>query len=198
MQSLIVADGFESGDLGNWNVTQEGDATVRVLWPDAHRGNCASRFQISTASTSRANITRALPANASVGVADGWFRIDAEGQPNSNVGFFRFFNGSTRIADVYRQNVSGGAWLRTRDSRGNFVYTPLGLDLSLGRWYHVRLHVRANGSSSTIQVWIDDSVQYSNSSFWLETNRLTTLLLGSEHVSQQMDLRFDDIVLEGG
>jgi hypothetical protein len=197
MQPLVVADGFESGGLANWTVIQEGDATVGVLWPDAHRGNCSGRFQISTASTSRASIARSLPAGAFDAIADGWFRVDGEGQANSNVGFFRFFDGATRIADVYRQNITGGAWFRTRDSRGNFVYTPLGMDLSLGRWYHVRFHVRANGSASTIEVWFDDALRYSSSTFWLQTNRLTTLLLGSEHVSQQMNLRFDDIVLEG-
>jgi hypothetical protein len=193
-----VADGFESGGLGNWSVTMEGDATVRVQWPDAHTGNCAGRFQISSASTSRANITRGLPAGATEGVADGWFRVDGQGASNSNVGFFRFFDGSNRIADVYRQNVSGGAWLRTRDSKGNFVFTSLGTDLSLGRWYHVRFHVMANGASSTIEVWIDGVQRLSTNSMWLPTNRLTTLLLGSEHVSQVMDLRFDDVVLEGG
>ena len=78
------------------------------------------------------------------------------------------------------------------------MFTPLGVDLQLGRWYHVRFHVRASGSASTIQVWIDDSLRYSSTSFWLPTTRLTTLLLGSEHVSQEMDLRVDDVVLEAG
>ena len=194
----MLADGFESGGLGAWSVTTEGGATAGVEWPDAHRGNCAARIRISNSATSRANITRALPPGASQAVADGWFRIDAEGRSNSNVGFFRFFDGSNRIADVYRQNNSGGAWFRTRDAAGNFVFTPLGIDLQLGRWYHVRFHVRANGSASTIEVWIDDSLRYSSTSFWLPTNRLTTLLLGSEHVSQEMDLRVDDVVLEAG
>ena len=143
-------------------------------------------------------MTRSLPAGASDAVADGWFRVDAEGKPNSNVGFFRFFNGADRIADIYRQNSSGGAWFRTRDANSNFVYTDLGMNLQVGRWYHVRFHVRANGSASTIQVWIDDALRYTNESFWLPTNRLTTLLLGSEHVSQEMDLRVDDVVLEAG
>ena len=143
-------------------------------------------------------MTRALPADASDAVADGWFRVDAEGRSGSNVGFFRFFDGANRIADIYRQNSSGGAWFRTRDAAGNLVFTPLGVDLQLGRWYHVRFHVRANGNASTIEVWIDDTLRYSNTSFWLPTDQLTTLLLGSEHVSQEMDLRVDDIVLEAG
>ena len=131
-------------------------------------------------------------------MADGWFRVDAEGRANSNVGFFRFFDGTTRIADIYRQNGDGRAWFRTKNAAGNFVFTPLGVDLQVGRWYHVRFHVRANGSGSTIRAWIDDSLLYSSTSFWLPTNRLTTLLLGSEHVSQEMDLRIDDVVLEAG
>jgi hypothetical protein len=197
MQPLVLADGFESGSLSSWSVTMEGDARVGVEWPAAYRGNCAGRFQVSATSTSRANITRSLPQGAKVAIADGWFRVDGEGKSGSNVGFFRFFDGSARIADVYRQNSTGGAWFRSRDANGAFVFTPLGIDLALGRWYHVRLHVRANGSTSTVQVWIDDVVRYSSSSFWLPTSRLTAILLGSEHVSQQMDLRFDDVVLEG-
>jgi hypothetical protein len=193
----VLADGFESG-LGAWSVTTEGGATVGTEWPDAHRGNCAARIRISNTSTSRASITRSLPAGASDAVADGWFRVDAEGKANSNVGFFRFFDGSNRIADIYRQNGDGGAWFRTKDAAGNFVFTPLGINLQVGRWYHVRFHVRANSSASTIQAWIDDTQRFSSSTFWLTTNRLTTLLLGSEHVSQEMDLRVDDVVLEAG
>lgn len=189
---------MESGGFGTWStVTIEGDAKLGVAWPDAITGTCAGRFQITSTATSRANLTRALPAGTTDVWADGWFRVDDEGQSNSNVGFFRYFDGSSRIADIYRQNVSSGIWIRTTDSRGSNVYTPLGIDIPLGRWTHVRFHVRAAGSASTIEAWIDGTKRY-GATVWLPTSRLTNVLLGSEHQSQKMDLRFDDIVLEAG
>ena len=139
-----------------------------------------------------------MPAGTTGATADGWFRVDAEGASGSNVGFFRFFDGSNRIADVYRQNGSGELWFRTTNVGGNFVYTSLGLTAPLGRWTHVGLHVVAAGSASTIEVWIDDTRRYANTHFWLPTSRLTTLLLGSEHMMQAMDLRIDDVTLRVG
>jgi len=153
---------------------------------------------MSQAATSRANITRAMPVGTTGATADGWFRVDAEGASGSNVGFFRFFDGSNRIADVYRQNGTGELWFRTTNSSGAFVYTSLGLTAPLGQWIHVGFHVIAAGSASTIEVWIDDVRRYSNTHVWLPTSRLTTLLLGSEHQSQQMDLRIDDVTLRLG
>src|SRR5207245_8524133 len=110
---LVLGDNFEGGTFSSWtSVTAEGDARAVVDWPTAETGTCGGHFTISSSSTSRANITRSLPALITDVWADGWFYESGEGLANSNVGFFRFFDGSNRIADVYRQNITGGYWLR--------------------------------------------------------------------------------------
>jgi hypothetical protein len=91
---VVLADSFESGTFQSWTtVTVEGDAQVGIEWPVAHSGTCAGTFQVTTSDTSRANITKALPAGTSDVWAEGWFRVEGEGASNSNVGYLRFFDG---------------------------------------------------------------------------------------------------------
>jgi hypothetical protein len=190
----VLADGFESGSFGAWSsVTVEGDATAAVTWPGARTGNCAGRLVITTDYTSRANITRTLPAGTTEVWADGWFRVDGEGLSNSNVGFFRFFDGESRILDIYRQNITGELWIRFPKGQG-WDYRKMGPVLDLGRWYEVKIYARIAGTSSQVGVWLDGSQLY-DATVNVPASRLTSVLLGSEHQRQAMDLRFDDIVL---
>lgn len=72
---------------------------------------------------------------------------------------------------------------------------PLNRTIALGQWNEVKVHVVAAGARSTIEVWFNGMRVYSNAAYVLPTSSLTTVLLGSEHVAQQIDLRFDDVVI---
>jgi hypothetical protein len=193
----ILQDNFEASTIGpQWSVDQEGDGTVAISTTTAHTGLCAGLFTVSTSSTSRAYISKDLGGSKTDVWASGWFDVAQEGVPGSNVPYLRFFDGSNRIADVYRQNVTGDAWLRTLDGSGGWSYVKLNSLMPLNTWHQVTLHVAPNGTSSTVQIWVDGVLKFSNATYDLHTTtQLTTVLLGSEHVSQQAVEYFDDVCI---
>jgi hypothetical protein len=192
----ILQDNFEASTIGpQWSVDQEGGGTVAISTTTAHTGLCAGRFTVSTSSTSRAYISEDLGGSKTDLWASGWFDVAQAGQPGNNVPYLRFFDGSNRVADVFRQNDGGDAWLRTADGSGGWSYVKLNLLMPLNSWHQVTLHVAPNGTTSTVQVWIDGVSAYTSTAYYLPTAQLTTVLLGSEHVSQQAVEYFDDVTI---
>jgi hypothetical protein len=194
--TYVVRDNFESGTLGKWRKTDEGDAWAGVTADYAWAGDCAGRLVVTSSSSSRANIRAALPAGTTDVWAVGRFRVLAEGYSGSNVPTFRFFNGSARIADVHRQNGSGDLWLRTASGDGSWRYVNLGSRMEFGRWYRIDVHVRTAWSGSIVEVRLNRTTIYSNGAYYLPAGRLTTTMIGAEHVKQQMDLLFDSVVIK--
>jgi hypothetical protein len=193
--ALVVSDGFEDGSLWRWRVVRDGDARAYVSNSRSSSGRCSGRLIVSSDATARANVQRALPTGTDEVWAMGWFRVDREGGPESNVPTFRFFDGSSRILDVYRQNGTGDLWIRTATGTGTWRYVQLDRKLELFRWHHVEVHVRAAWGSSAISVRLDGAELHRTSSAYLPTSRLTIAMIGAEHVRQEMDLSFDDIVI---
>jgi hypothetical protein len=124
--------------------------------------------------------------------ADGWFNVSAEGASNSNVPEFRLFNGTTRLISLYRVNVGGNMYLSVG---GAFI--SLGQARSLNTWFHFNLHAIANGSASTVVVTLDGVQRYSSTAVNLGTaTSFTSVMVGSEIVSQVGDLNVDDVVIK--
>ena len=195
--TTIVADNFESGSLSTkWSKTDEGDAWAGVTNSWAKTGGCAGRLIVSSSYTSRANIRRGLPSGTDEVWATGYFRINKQGAWGSNVPTFRLFNGNTRIIDLHRLNGSGKLDLRSRTSSGGWRYVNLGRYIELGRWYYIELHVKAAYGSSLVSVWLNGTMLYRSYSYPLVTSRLTTVMIGAEHVRQVMDLGFDNVVVK--
>jgi len=193
---VIVADSFESGSVStHWVKTDEGDAWAGITTNAPHRGLCAGRITVTSSPTSRANLRHSLPSGTNEMWAIGWFRVDKQGYSGSNVPTFRFFNGSQRILDVFRSNGSGMLWIRTASGTGSWRYVWLGKYIELHRWYKIEIHVLTNWSSSTVSVRVNGTILYGNSHYYLPTSRLTTAMVGAEHVKQVGDLSFDDIIL---
>jgi hypothetical protein len=199
----VLQDNFEATAIGSqWTVVdQEGDATAAISTDTAHTGSCAGKFTVSASSTSRAYIYKALGGLKTDVWASGWFDVTQPGaDAGSNVPYIRFFDGpdlqNDRIADVYRYNGGGDAWLRTANGSGGWTYVKLNVLMPLNTWHQVTLHVVPNGSASNVQVWIDAVLVYSNTAYNLHTTtHLTTVLLGAEHFQQQMVEYFDDVCI---
>jgi hypothetical protein len=195
----ILADNFEAGPgpIGSqWTVDQEGDATVAISTEQSHTGLCAGKFTVSTSATSRAYISKSLGGSKTDVWASGWFDVAQAGVPGNDVPYLRFFDGSSRIADVFRQNNDGAAWLRTANGAGGWDYQQLNVLMPLNTWHQVILHVVPNGTTSTVQVWIDGAPTYTSTAYNLHTTtQLTTVQLGAEHVSQQAVEYFDDVTI---
>jgi len=196
---VILTDNFEAATINPaWSVVdQEGDGTAAISTTSAHTGLCAGKFSVSAAVTSRAYITKSLGSSKTDVWASGWFDVAQEGVALSNVPYLRFFDGATRIVDVYRQNSSGDVWLRTAGTSG-WVYASLLPAVALNSWHQVAVHVIPSGAASTVQVWIDGvSVLASTTIDLHATVQLTTVQLGNELLSQQMVEYFDDVVVGG-
>lgn len=197
----VLADGFESNGFSNWtSVTQNGDATATVQKSTVKTNNCAALIHVTANTGSRANIAKTLPAASHEVWATGWFNITREGASTaSNVPTFRFFNGTTRLLDVSRQNGSGSFFVRWPTATGQSINST-GRTLNLNQWYQIKIHTLADGPQSTVRVWLDGVEVFNRTSpttgyatFGAFTN-FTSLQVGAEHVVQDGDFAADDIV----
>ena len=153
----MVADNFESG-LGWWTINRTGDAAVTTQSQTVHAGGCAARITVSASGSSLGNMTRAFPAGTREAWSDGWFDFEAQGASTSwNAPTFRFFSNGKRVLDVSRQNGSGSMFVRYPNGSGGWTILQTGQYPALRRWYHLKIHVLANGNASTVEVWLDGS-----------------------------------------
>ncbi|WP_427128974.1 hypothetical protein [Pseudarthrobacter sp. S9] len=153
---------------------------------------------MTTDSGSLANLsTPSFPSGTKTVYADGWFDITTAGVAGNDVPYFRFFSGTTRVADIYRYNSNGQLWLRVTAPSGSFVYTKLiAGSISLSAWHHVTMRVTANGSKSNIQVWFDGVQKYNSSTVSMLGSSLSKVQLGAEHTRQKGDEYIDDVVIK--
>lgn len=192
----VLADGFESGGFEAWSaVAREGDATALVTETAAYTPRCGARLHVTSASGSRANLSKTHPVAARDVYFDGRFRVVAEGASGSNVPFIRLFAGDVRVADFYRTNGGGQLYLRTTTASGSVAYTSLGRLMALDSWQRMRVHVVLAGDASKVQFWLEDSLVFDRTlSLW--DHAITRSMVGSEHFAQQMDLDVDDVVIK--
>ncbi|WP_426975853.1 hypothetical protein ACQCSU_13715 [Pseudarthrobacter sp. O4] len=192
---LVVATSFESGTLKGFIASTSGTGTAAVTSDQHHSGGCAAFLHVTDESGSVANMSATLPGGSSGAYADGWFNITTAGNVGNNVPYFRFFNGGIRVADVFRDNGNGQLWLRVASPSGTYGYTNLGLAVQLGSWHKVVMHVVANGAASTVEVWFDARLLYSNQVSTGFTT-LTRVQLGAEHPRQVGDSYIDDVIIK--
>ena len=194
----VASTGFESGSLCTLIPKVSGTGTATVTGSLAKAGTRSAKLHVTTDSGSLANLsTPTLPSGTKTVNADGWFNITKAGVAGNDVPYFRFFSGTTRVADIYRYNSNGQLWLRVTAPNGSFVYTKLiAGNISLSAWHHVAMRVTANGSKTTIQVWFDEVQKYSSSSVSMTGSSLSKVQLGAEHNRQMGDEYIDDVVIK--
>ena len=200
--TTVIATNFESGSITasgfNAPVTA-GTGTADVSSAEQHAGRCSAHVHVTTDAGSLANFAAPLPAGSNEVYADGWFNVTKEGVAGNNVPMFRFFNGTTRFVDVYRSNGGAGPlWLRVAAPDGTLGYTPMKVNVPLGTWHHLVMHVIPNGASSTIEVWFDGQPLYSSKQVATGFTAVTQMQLGAEHRRQAGDSYIDDVVIKAG
>ncbi len=194
--TAVAAANFESGTLTGFKVFTLGDGTVQVSSAFSHSGACSAFLHATTANNSIANMQAVLPAGTTEAYADGWFNIAKEGVAGNNVPYFRFFNGTDRVIDLFRDNGRGAVVLRTTSPTGAFSYTTLVTSTSLGAWDHVAMHVVANGTTSGVQVWFNERSVHANPTVSLGASALSAVQLGAEHDTQMGDIYADDVIVK--
>ena len=128
--------------------------------------------------------------------ADAWVNITSGGLAGNNVPYVRFFSGSTRVADVFRNNANGQLWLRLANPNGTVSYTRLqAAVVPLNTWQHIRMQVRADTVRSSIQIWFG-TVQVFIRTVGLPSATLSRVQFGAEHARQMGDSYVDDVVVK--
>ncbi len=197
--TTVIADNFESGSLSPFIVHTAGTGAATVSSAAARSGACAAYLHVTSDVGSLAYFSYPLPAGTQAVYADGWFDIAQAGVAGNDVPYFRFLSGSTRIADIYRYNSNGQLWLRTATPTGGFVYTRLPAPtIGLNAWHHAVMHVVPSGAATTIQVWFDGQLVYSNNQVSTGASTLSAVQLGAEHNSQMGDSYSDDVIVKMG
>lgn len=193
--TVVLADNFEAYNLNKWSATGvSGDGTATVDTSAAHAGNCGALLHTTANSSSRAYLSRSLPAGTSELWADGWFNVKVEGASGSNVPFWRVFDSSGgRLVDVYRTNVGGSLYLRLPNGAGGWTYTSLNRTIALNTWHRIRLHVVAG--SGTVEVWYDGT-QVGSVSGRPIGSAYASIQIHAEHFAQKGDLAADDIIIK--
>ncbi|WP_354187878.1 hypothetical protein [Arthrobacter sp. UYCu712] len=196
--TAVAAANFESGDLKGFKVFTLGNGTVKVSSAFSHSGSCAAFLHATTANNSIANMQAALPAGTTEAYADGWFNIAKDGVAGNNVPYFRFFSGTERVIDLFRDNGSGAVVLRTTAPSGAFSYNTLVPSTKLDAWDHVAMHVVANGTKTGVQVWFNEKSVHASTSAKIGAKSLTAVQLGAEHDTQMGDIYADDVIVKAG
>ena len=195
--TVSSATSFETGGFCDFIPKVGGDGTATISSSQHKTGTHSAKLHVTDTSGSIANLsTPAFPSGTKTVYADGWFNITTAGVAGNDVPYFRFFSGTTRIADTYRYNSNGQMWLRVTSPAG-FVYTKLTAgSVSLSAWHRVAMRVTTNGSSSTVQVWLDNALKYSSSAVNINATSLSKVQLGAEHNRQKGDEYIDDVTIK--
>jgi hypothetical protein len=194
--TLVTATNFEGNTLSPFVRTTAGTGTVALTSPKAHSGTCSVRIRATDTIGSVANMRVGLAAGTKRASADAWVNITTGGLAGNNVPYVRFFSGSTRVADVFRNNANGQLWLRLANQNGTVSYTRLqAASVPLNTWQHVRMQVRADGARSSIQIWFG-TVQVFNRTVSLPSTTLSRVQFGAEHPRQMGDSYVDDVVVK--
>jgi hypothetical protein len=195
--TVVAATSWESGNFVPFTVRTSGTGTATISTSRATSGVCSAKLHVTNDSGSLANFYTPVPSGTKTAYADGWFNITQAGVTGNNVPYFRFFSGSTRIADVYRYNNNGQLWLRVTAPSGAFVYTRLTAgSVTLNEWHRVSMRVTPNGSSTTIQVWFDGVLRFSSNQVSTGATSLSRVQLGAEHSRQMGDSYIDDVIIK--
>jgi hypothetical protein len=191
--ALLFSDGFEAGNFSSWtSVTVQGSATATVQQSVVKSGAYAARLSSTTTSGSRAYVRKDLDPDQADIEARGAFNVQSEGSSGGNVPFLRVFNSSgSRIASLYRQNVSGGLWVAHSG-----VYYSTGRSIALWAWYDLSLHVRTGGAGSgAVEVRLDGTLVYATNAASLGTSPVATVQIGNETAAQAYAIRIDDVAI---
>ena len=199
----VAAANFESGSIAGDGFdapVTAGTGTADVSSAERHSGRCSAHLHVTTDAGSLANFSAPLPAGSDEVYTDGWFNITKAGVTGNDVPYFRFFNGSTRMLDLFRNNGSGDLVLRVTSptQAGAFAYRTLSPNVPLGTWHHLVVHVVANGASSTVEAWLDDQLVYSSKQVATGFSTVSRIQLGAEHRRQAGDSYIDDVVIKAG
>jgi hypothetical protein len=177
------ADNFESGTMSAWT----SNAGLVVQATTTHSGGYAAEATSTGLATyARANLGASYPDL----YARTYFFVKS--RPSSTVSLIGFRTSTgVAIARLYIDNL-GRLGLRN-DADGASV---LGPSTKLSSWQSVELHLFINGTSSTVEVWLDGNRVLSAQTTTLGTAPIGQVQIGENQTGRSYDIAFDDVVVQ--
>jgi hypothetical protein len=186
--SGIFSDGFESGNLSQW--TRSGGTIVQQQV--TYSGMWAARATSTGSSGAYAYKTLSSP------ISD----LDYDGRFNA------ISQGSSTTASLARFTTSSGGGilsiLRRSDSKlasYNQVtgVTTVGPVVSAGTWHELGVNLRINGTSGSIEVWLDGTrISALSKTDNLGTTPVGRVYIGDQSTGRTFDFVFDDELVTAG
>ena len=180
----VFVDGFESGSMSAWTT----NSGLGVQSTTVHSGAYAAQA-VSTGTATYARDT--FGSTYSSLYVRTYFQLRS--LPSSTVTLVGFRASTGSIARLYID--SQGRLALRNDAGATSVTGPV---VSLGSWHSVELHLVVNGTSSTIEVWLDGNAvsALTTQTASLGSSLLAQLQLGENQTGRTYDIAFDDVVVQ--
>jgi hypothetical protein len=181
----VFVDGFESGSMSAWT----SNSGVVVQSATVHSGGYAAEA-LSTGG--------AIYARATLGSAYSslymrtYFQVKSLPSSTANLVGYRTTS-NVSIARLYID--SQGRLALRNDIAGTSLTGPA---VSVGSWHSVEFHVVVNGTSSTIEVWLDGNpvAALTSQAASLGSGLIGMLQIGENQTGRSFDVAFDDLVVQ--
>jgi Calcineurin-like phosphoesterase len=179
---LVFSDGFESGSLSAW--TAKGGLTVQSAI--THAGAFAAQGNTSNGNTYAKKV---LPSTYSDAYSRIWFNAVSA---SSQVNLLRYRT-ATDASLGYLFITSTGLLGVRNDVAATTTTSAKGITIGSG-WHSLELHMAVNGTSSTIEVWLDGAIvsDLSTTTANLGTAPVGKFQIGDVQTARTYNVVYDD------
>jgi chitodextrinase len=178
----VLNDGFESGTLSQW--TRSSGMTVQQQVK--YSGSWASR---ATSSGTPSYAYKNLSTPLSEFYYDGRFQAISQGAQNASLVRFRT-TANAFLVSMYR--LGNGKLSYYNPVTGVTTTGPI---VTTGVWHELEVHVRINGTSSLVEVWLDGTKVITKTAESLGTTPMGRVYIGDPATGHTFDYAFDNEVV---
>ncbi|MDP9329997.1 MAG: hypothetical protein M3P11_05065 [Actinomycetota bacterium] len=180
----LFTDGFESGDLSAWSASSGFTVQRQVVFDGSWAGRATTTgppaYVSKTLAPTRANVY--ADVHVDLLGASGTVQLLRLCKPKGGqiVGVWASKNGTL----VLRDYVTGVSYTSTSS-------------IARGTWHELQLHAGINGTSSQVDVWLDDVKLGISGTYSLGMTKIGQVALGTTATTgRSSDVAFDDVVTE--
>ncbi len=190
--SAVFSDGFEAGNLGQWQTSPAPTLTVQSV--EKFSGTHAARGNASGAATVAYKRLDQTQTSLYYRIR---FKLASQGANNVNLLGIRTDSTSgagTLLANFYVNNANHR--LGFKNNQSGAVYTSIQAVVNDTGWHELQVHVVINGAAGSTEVWYDGNpitdLTKTNENFG--TAPIGRLQLGEHSPGRTFDVYFDDVV----
>ncbi len=186
MPTMLFSDGFESGNLSSWTAS----TNLVVQQAERYAGQYAARATSPAGAPVTVNALKTLATTQTDLYYSTSFKISSLGTTSAYLQRFRTAT-SGAIAGVFVSGSTGKLGYRNDVAATSVTNGPV---VSLNAWHQLQTHLKINGASSLVEIWLDGSqVAALSKTDALGTNPIGRLQLGDSATTDVYDITFDDV-----